>query len=64
MLKVRKEKVFQATGQMLGLKCFKQAQGSQFKMVTKEDPELTSSHRHTESIATYRMISPGGKNVK
>lgn len=24
-----------------------------FKMVTWEDPEVTSSHRHTESIATY-----------
>ena len=27
-----------------------------FKMAAKEDPELTSSHRHTKSTATYRTV--------
>ena len=29
----------------------------QFKKETQEDPKLTSSHRHTESIPTYRAIT-------
>lgn len=27
------------------------------KMVIKKDPELTTSHRHTECIEAYRTIS-------
>lgn len=27
--------------------------GFQFKVAAKEDPELTFSHRHTQSAATY-----------
>lgn len=30
-----------------------------FKITTQEDPELTSSHRHPESAATYKAVSSG-----
>lgn len=35
----------------------------QIKMATEEDPELTSSHGHTKSIATYGTVS-SEKNFK
>ena len=34
----------------------------QFKMTMEEDPELTPSHRHTESIAVTGTISSENKN--
>lgn len=34
-----------------------------FKMVTVEDHGLTSSHGHTEFVATYKTPSSGGKKT-
>lgn len=36
----------------------------QFKMVTEEDPEHTSSHGHTESVATCGTFSSEKKKKK
>ena len=42
---------------------FKRFISSRFKMVTLEDPECTSSHKHIKSTATYEKTS-SEKNTK
>lgn len=42
---------------MLQLQCFKRSQGSRSKTAPQEDPELTTSHRQTESTAAHGRVS-------